>query len=168
MSAASGVEVSPTLQRLVHDVRNFQVPALTNGNPSIQQMEDMEKNLLATLKRIDVELENFVMDCTDAGSDASERAAWSDALQRAQLEASLIRQDAQTALFKARRQWKAQARDALWSDMAESRKERERRREKTLADRRCVCTFRRDSDLIAESDYTNVLQLRRQAYDCIG
>lgn len=136
--SVSGVEVSPTLQRFIHDVRSFQLPALMNGNPSTQQMESMEKSLLATLKRIDVELENFAMECTDAGSDASERADWSKALERAQLQTESIRQEAQSALFKARRQWKAQARDALWSDMAESREERERRRETSLADRRYV------------------------------
>lgn len=135
---SSAIEVAPTLQRLLHDVRAFQLPALLNQTSAAQQIESLERDLLATLKRIDVELDDFSMECMDAGSDASERAAWSDALQRAQGQVSQVKREAQNALVTARRQWKAQARDALWKDMSESREEREKRQENALADRRWV------------------------------
>jgi hypothetical protein len=136
--SSPAIEVAPTLQRLIHDVRTFQLPALLKEAPSAQQMDSLERNLLATLKRIDVELDDFSMECMDAGSDAAERTAWSDALQRAQTQVAQVKREAQSALVTARRQWKAQARDALFKDMSESREERERRQENALADRRCV------------------------------
>lgn len=136
--SSPAIEVAPALQRLIHDVRSFQLPALLKEAPSAQQMDSLERDLLATLKRIDVELDDFSMECMDAGSDAAERRAWSEALQRAQTQVAQVKKEAQSALVTARRQWKAQARDALFKDMSESREERERRQENALADRRCV------------------------------
>jgi len=116
-------------------------------------MEGLERDLLATLKRIDMELDDFTMECIDAGSDAAERAAWRDALQRAQVQVAQVKKEVQGALVKARRQWKTHARDALWSDMAESKEERERRQENALTDRSSE-----DKLMTASGDVTSALQ----------
>lgn len=143
-SASSHIEIPSTLQRLLHDVITYQIPdLLTTKSPA--ELAEKERELLSTLRRIDSELGNFLLDATDAGSDAEERAAWGDALRTAQQRVAETRQQAQSALVRARRDIRAKARNALFEDMAESKEERERRRESNLADRRYV---HEDTDLI--------------------
>jgi hypothetical protein len=135
-SSSSSIEVAPALQRLIHDVQTFQIPALFASHSDLSQMENIERDLLATLKRIDVELDNFLLDCADAGNDAEEREAWNDVVQRSQAQVARIKKESQMALIRARKERKAQARNALWNDMAQSSEEREKRREANLADQR--------------------------------
>ena len=122
----------------MHDVYSFQIPALLAPHADAALMQGKEAELLATLKRIDAELEDFALECADAGSNASERAAWSAALQRAQGRVAQMKREAQKALVGARQKYKAQARNALWSDMVQSQDERDKRREARLGDQRCV------------------------------
>jgi hypothetical protein len=130
------VDIPASLQRLIHDVQSFQLPAILATQSEFTQLEAKEKELLATLNQIDVELDNFLLDSADAGIDANERAAWKQMTETAQSQVHQLKRESQQALVKARRDWKAQARNALWSDMAESREERERRRQSNAADQR--------------------------------
>ncbi|UZJ54309.1 hypothetical protein CBS101457_003629 [Exobasidium rhododendri] len=149
----SSIEVAPGLLRLIHDVEAFQIPHLLAPHTGIDELETIERDLLLTLKKIEAELENFLLDCADAGNSARERSAWSDAIQNAQSQVARVKKESQEALVRSRKQWKAQARNALWSDMAQSKEEREKRKAASTADQSSE-----DKLMTASGDVTSALQ----------
>ncbi|MCO5585173.1 hypothetical protein L7F22_039105 [Adiantum nelumboides] len=123
------------IQRLFIDVESHQIPNLVTAST----LDDAERELHQTIRRIENELEMWEIDVRDAGRNRYERQEWQKVLQESNERLKNIQRLAKRSLIDARKQQRniqpinaQQARNDLFGDMAGSESERKRRREGKL------------------------------------
>lgn len=123
------------IQRLFIDVETHQIPNLVSVDKS-DSLDDAERELHQTIRRIENELGMWEIDVRDAGRNSYERQAWQRVMQEANSRLTNVQRLTKKSLIEARKQQRIaqpinakEARNALFGDMAGSEEERKRRRE---------------------------------------
>lgn len=150
-SSSSSLGIPNNLQRLIEDVKSYQLPALLR-DPWLEapdESADKERELHDSLQRIDAALSAWSMDAVDMGDSAEERKEILFQVQQAKSTVVSLKKQAQQSLIQRHklkqkksdegsvgtlRHHPEDARNALLSDMTASQAERARRQTGRLAD----------------------------------